>query len=507
MILHDVLHLEADLGGRSAALGVAQLVEPLDAVLAGIRAERLVPGARLHRPGTVLGRGAAEHDEIEQRVRTEPVRAVHGNAGRLADRHEPRHDRLGIAVLQCHDLAVKIRRDAAHVVMHRRQHRYRLPGDVHARENPRRLGDARQALLDDLRAEVLEMQVNVIGLGPDAAALANLDGHRAADHVARRQVFGIRRVALHEALAVGIGEIAAFAARAFGDQAARTIDTRRVELHELHVLQRQTRPQHHGVAIAGAGVRRGAGEIGPPVTARRKNHLVGPEAVQPSRRKVDRDDAAARAVLHDQVDREILDVELGVVLQRLLVKRVQHRMAGPVGRRAGALRRALAEVRRHAAERPLVDAAVLGTRKRHAVMLQLDDGIGRFLAHVLDRVLVAEPVRTLDRVVHVPAPVVFAHVAERGADAALRRHGMAARRENLGDAGRVETRLRQPEGRAQAGATGADDDDVVTVIDKFVIAHEPIPMTRIAYTDAIATKTCAKRDSNRDTTLVPGACT
>jgi hypothetical protein len=53
-------------------------------------------------------------------------------------------------------------------------------------------------------------------------------------------------------------EIAAFAARAFGDQAARAVDAGRVELHELHVLQRQAGAQHHGIAVAGAGVGRGA---------------------------------------------------------------------------------------------------------------------------------------------------------------------------------------------------------------------------------------------------------
>ncbi len=78
-------------------------------------------------------------------------------------------------------------------------------------------------------------------LGTDAATLADLDGHRAADHVARGQILGVGRVALHEALALGVGEVAALAARAFGDQAARAVDAGRMELHELHVLQRQAR--------------------------------------------------------------------------------------------------------------------------------------------------------------------------------------------------------------------------------------------------------------------------
>ena len=147
-----------------------------------------------------------------------------------------------------------------------------------------------------------------------------------------------------------------------------------------------------------------------------------------------------------------------VVLERLLVQRVQHRVAGAVGRGAGALRGALAVVRGHAAERALVDAAVVGARERHAVVLELDDRGRRLLAHELDRVLVAEPVRALDGVVEVAAPVVLAHVAERGADAALRRHGVAARREHLGDAGGRQARLGEAERGAQAGAAGADHD-------------------------------------------------
>ena len=101
-------------------------------------------------------------------------------------------------------------------------------------------------------------------------------------------------------------------------------------------------------------------------------------------------------------------------------------------------------------------------------MLELDDRRDRLAAHVFDGVLVAQPVRPLDGVVHVPAPVVLAHVAERGADAALGRHGVAAGREDLGDAGGLQARLAHAEGGAQAGAAGADHDDVVGVVDDAV---------------------------------------
>ena len=100
----------------------------------------------------------------------------------------------------------------------------------------------------------------------------------------------------------------------------------------------------------------------------------------------------------------------------LAVQRMQHGVAGAVGRGAGALGgRAFAEIGGHAAERTLIDLAVLGAAEGHAVMLKLVNGFGRVAAQIFDGVLVAEPVRPLHGVVHVPAPVVPAHIAERGA--------------------------------------------------------------------------------------------
>ena len=145
-------------------------------------------------------------------------------------------------------------------------------------------------------------------------------------------------------------------------------------------------------------------------------------------------------------------------------------MAWPVRSAAAQVRCAcaFAELGGHAAEGALVDLAFLGARERHAVMLELDDRRACLAAHVLDRVLVAQPVRALDGVVHVPAPVVLAHVAERGADAALRGDRVAAGGEHLGDAGGLQALLGQAEGGPQAGTAGADDDDVVGVVDNLI---------------------------------------
>ncbi len=309
------------------------------------------------------------------------------------------------------------------------------------------------------------MQVDVVLLLADAAALADLDRHRARDDVAGGEVLGGGRVTLHEAFALGIDEIAAFAAGALGDEAARAVDAGRVKLDEFHVLHWETCAQHHAAAVAGAGMRRSAGSVGAAVAAGRQDRGLRPEAMQCAVVELERDDAAADAlVVHDQVDGEELDVEFGRMAQRLTVHRVQHGVAGAVGRGAGALRLALAVVHGHAAERALIDLAVLGARERHAPMLELVDGFRRVTHHVFDRVLVAEPVRPLDGVVHVPAPVVRMHVAERSRNAALRCNRMRAGRKHFGDAGGAQARFRAADYGAQAGTAGADHHDVVGVV-------------------------------------------
>src|SRR5262249_57173099 len=102
---------------------------------------------------------------------------------------------------------------------------------------------------------MVEVKENVILLRPDAAAFADLDGHCPRDDVARGEILGRRRVALHEALALRIDEVSAFAARPFGDKYAGAVDAGGMELDEFHVLQRQAHAQHPGLSVPRLGVR------------------------------------------------------------------------------------------------------------------------------------------------------------------------------------------------------------------------------------------------------------
>ena len=68
---------------------------------------------------------------------------------------------------------------------------------------------------------------------------------------------------------------------------------------------------------------------------------------------------------------------------------MQQRMAGAIRRRAGADRLLAAVVLRLAAERTLIDLAIVQARKRQAHVFQLIYRAGRIAAHELDGILIA----------------------------------------------------------------------------------------------------------------------
>src|SRR6185369_6664802 len=119
--------------------------------------------------------------------------------------------------------------------------------------------------------------------------------------------------------------------------------------------------------------------------------------------------------------------------------------------------RALAVIARLAAERALIYPAVRRAVERHAEVLELVNGFVGLAAHEFDRVLVAQVVRALDGIEHVPVPVVVAVVSERRGDAALRGYCVRARGKNLRQHRDLQIGFSEMERRAQTGPAGADD--------------------------------------------------
>ena len=227
--------------------------------------------------------------------------------------------------------------------------------------------------------------------------------------------------------------------------------------------------------VAGQGVRVGGGLVHPARAAGGEHDRLGVEDVDVAGRQLVGDDAGghrpAGRLGQGDVQRVELVEELDVVLDAVLVQRLQDHVAGAVGGVTRAAHRSLAVIAGVPAEAALVDAALGGPVERHAHLLQVEHRVDGLLAHDLDRVLVGQVVTALDGVEGVPLPVVLFDVGQRGAHATLRRAGVAARRIELGQHRGAHPRTGLDRG-AHAGAAGADDDDVVAMF----LNHYSTPM-------------------------------
>ena len=158
---------------------MAEAVEPRQMAVGGRGGSVRHLRGLVHHLAAAQAGGASEDDQIGQAVGAETVGPVHRDTGRLTHRHQAGDDGVGIVADLGQDLAVIVRRDAAHIVVNGRQDRDRGLGHIDAGEDFRALGNARQALVQHGGIEVVEVQVDVVLVRAHAAAFADLDGHRA----------------------------------------------------------------------------------------------------------------------------------------------------------------------------------------------------------------------------------------------------------------------------------------------------------------------------------------
>ena len=149
-------------------------------------------------------------------------------------------------------------------------------------------------------------------------------------------------------------------------------------------------------------------------------------------------------------------------------------MAGTVSRSTGALhRRAFAHILHMAAKWPLINGPIVVSRKRHAGMFQFVHCCRCLAHHILNRVLIAQPIRSLYGIVHVPRPMVRRVVLQRCRNATLCRHSVRTRGKNFRDTCGFQSGLGSAHRRAQTGTARADDNNVVSMVDNLVgIRHQ-----------------------------------
>lgn len=133
-----------------------------------------------------------------------------------------------------------------------------------------------------------------------------------------------------------------------------------------------------------------------------------------------RHNASALALFHKQVHRKVLHKEDAVVPKGSSEQRVQHRVTRSVSNSTAAVGlTTLAKLTRLPSKGSLVDFAFCRAREGHSVGFEFANSNRGFSRHVLDSVLVTQPVRSLHCVIEVPSPVVFVHVAKSSIDSSL----------------------------------------------------------------------------------------
>jgi len=342
---------------------------------------------------------------------------------------------------------------ATHVVVGARTDRDGRLDRVDAGERDGQLADLREALEDAVGTQVAQVDEDTAVL---AATLEDLGGLRTRHDVTGGELQLVGRVLRHEALAVLVQEVAALTARTLGDEHAVGGERRRVELHELHVLERHARGERHAHAVTGGGVRVGGRAVHATGAARGEHDAARADGLDVAADHVVGDHAVAVAVrVTDELRDEVLLVHRDVVLDADGPQGVEDDQAGDVRRvtRAGEA---------GTAERALRDlAGGLMPAEDGTPVLQLDDLAGRLLAEDRDGVLVADVVRPLDGVERVVFGIVLGLVAEGGVDAALRRTGVAPDRVDLGDERHIGTGLFGGDCRPHAGKASAHHHDIM----------------------------------------------
>ena len=317
-----------------------------------------------------------------------------------------------------------------------------LLGGINTGEDVCSFENTGEALMNLLRRQVVQVKVDVIILGANTASFEDFHSHGAGDDVSGCKILCVGGIPLHESLTLAIPEDSTFSTAALSHEAASAIDAGRMELYELGILNWESSSSDHTTTVTCACVRACAREVGAAVATCGHDRVSSLHPVDCAIGHVVGHDATAFAIFHEEIHRKVLHKEDAVVAKGTTEERVQHRVSGTVSDGTAAVGLAtLAEVRGLTSEGSLVNLTFAGSAEGHAVRLELTHSNRSFSGHVLDGVLVTEPIGTFDGVIEVESPIVFVHVTERGVDSSLGGNSVRSGWEELGNAGGLEASL------------------------------------------------------------------
>ncbi|THC92805.1 hypothetical protein EYZ11_007707 [Aspergillus tanneri] len=105
------------------------------------------------------------------------------------------------------------------------------------------------------------------------------------------------------------------------------------------------------------------------------------------------DDTKADPIHHEQLEAEKFDKEFSIVLHELAQLTAYSKLE--------------------------LDSPIFGARERHTIAFELINCLGSFTRHIMNGILVSEPIGSLDSVMHVPSIVILSHIPQGGVDPAL----------------------------------------------------------------------------------------
>ena len=392
---------------------VVQTLDTLAGQFTGISRQRFPIALLFDEFNHTVTSSFTKYHQVQQGVGTQTVCTVYGSTSALTCRIQTFYRHFVIFTLRNNNFAMVVGRNTAHHVVGSRHNRNRVFNRVNTGKLDGNLADARQFFHNFFCADMVNFQQYVVFVFTTAATFVDFHSHRTGNHVTGSQIFYGWSVTFHKAFAIGIQQNTTLTAHTLGDQYTSTGYTSRVELPEFHVFQRNTCTGTNTQTITGIHISIGRRSINTTAATGSKHHSFSVENINFAGFHFHGGYTDYVAVfITNQILRRPFHKELCIGTDVLLVQSMQHRMTGTVGNRTCTFYRAFTVFGSMAAERTLVDFATFHTVKRHTHVFQLNYGFRRCAAHKLNRILVAQPVRTFHGIVHMPIPTVFLHITQ-----------------------------------------------------------------------------------------------
>jgi len=131
-----------------------------------------------------------------------------------------------------------------------------------------------------------------------------------------------------------------------------------------------------------------------------------------------------------------------------------------------------AEFLRLSTKSSLVDFTFFSSWKWHAIWFEFQNGFRCLHGHVLNCILITEPVTSFHCIIKVPFPVILVHIAQSSINTSLGCNSVWSRREEFRNAGGFESGLWKPKGCPKSSTSGTYNYGVIFMINHCIIAED-----------------------------------